>query len=319
MHILLILLLFLLSLPENASVLDVCIGDLGNDGTQDIAVVVQTPTSAVSVFTDDQYEYLSRSLYIFTETSTNCFVCTQQNNDIILSNNDGGMYGDPYAGIVITDGKLIVSDYGGSSDRWGNDYIFEQTGQELLLTEIQNLSMSTHTGNGTLETYDLTEGTVRKEAISTWNEEFKPLLLYSGTFEPQTIPFEEAKAFQQTSLSPTPSYPMPSLSYYEYSEEPKELHYSPEEVLDKIQAEYYPEMERIDIPCDAQILENYSLLLGYQVPRYYYSDGNAVLYYFILDYNFTSHPSSHKVIYISDERRFYHIYDDDTEAQIHSY
>ncbi len=307
------------SLPQTASVLDVCMGDLGNDGTQDIAVVIQTLIPTVSEPSDYEYESFSRSLFIFTETSTNSFVCTHQNNDIILSSDSGGMLGDPYNGIIITDGKLIVSDYGGSSDRWGNDYVFEQIGQELILTEIEYFSESTHSGNGTRETYDLMAGTVREEAISIWNEDFKPLLLYSGTFEPQTIRFEEARAFQQETLSPSPSYPMPSLSYYYYFED-KELNYSTEEVLDLIQAEYYPEMERIEIPCDAQILENYSLLLGYQVPRYYYSDGNSMLYYFDPEYHRYYEKYYHTVIYISNlnEMRFYNI-DDTGEEPIRIY
>ena len=70
--------------------------------------------------------------------------------------------------------------------------------------------------------------------------------------------------------------PLPSL-YNGYLSEPpiQDL----EVLLDKTREKYYPGMERVDIPWTEETRTNYSDVVGYSVPGYYYTDGKAVLYY----------------------------------------
>lgn len=276
-------------LNDNIAITDVCTGDLGNDGTNDIVLIMEYPH-------EDK-----RILYIFTENPDHSYTCTHQNKDIILSSDSGGIYGDPYAGITITEnGELTISDYGGSSSRWGDTYTFVQVDGELILSKIEEEESSTHTANGTITTYNFTDGTVITEAVSFWDESFTPLCIYKASFPLQTIRLEDVGSLALSlDVSTTPKYRSYScFGYFDYycGENADSIHnpagklqYSAQEVLDQIHQEYYPHLKRVQIPIEEEILKNISILCGYEVPRYYYADDTHTLKYSELE-NYKESP-----------------------------
>lgn len=285
-------------LTDNIALTDVCTGDLGNDGTNNIVLVMEYPLSEEEA----EFWFYDRILYLFTENPDHSYTCTQQNKNIVLSHDSGGIYGDPYAGITITEeGELTVSNYGGSSGRWGYTYTFVSVDGKLLLSKMVEEESSTHTANGIITTYDLLKGTVITEAVSFWDESFIPLCIYQGSFPPQTIRLEDASYSSVLSLdaSPAPKYRSYScFGYYDYycGENADNIHnpagrlqYSAQEVLDQIHAEYYPHFKRIPVPVDEEILKNISILCGYEVPRYYYADDTHTLEYSKLE-NYEESP-----------------------------
>jgi hypothetical protein len=88
-------------------------GDLNKDGIQDIAIVIENTADI-----DD------RSLLIAFGTKDNTYSLSIIADNVILGALDGGGWGDPFDGIIIDRGSVVVNDYGGSGQRWYHNYRF---------------------------------------------------------------------------------------------------------------------------------------------------------------------------------------------------
>ena len=269
-------------LPEGVCLLDICEGDLDGDDKQDFAVVLEY---------EPGYEYFGgefglpqewiRPIYVYTYAEDAGYQCRYEHPDLISAKGFGGMWGDSYAGIEIKEGTLRVSDYGGSSDRWGDDLFFEIKGEEFLLKEYVIYEGSTLNGNGMQSIWNYDEGTFETYALSFMDD---PLLINRGTFEAETVFFQEAEMHGFQSIAKVAG--LPYLSYYEgYAGllddiQKNVVWHTAEEALDKVKEEKYPDMHRVDIVCEEVIFDNYETLLGYEPPRYYYEDdeGNKLIY-----------------------------------------
>ena len=146
-----------LSLPKDYSLLDYCEGDLNMDVLSDVVVAIEQAPGNYSG---------SRRLYIFMNDNES-YNLRYQNKGILLGNQEGGVLGDPYSDISIEDGKLYVSDYGGSSERWGHIYVFESIEEQLILSNIIRTDFNTHEELYTEYNYDLLE---KKHEIFQWGE-----------------------------------------------------------------------------------------------------------------------------------------------------
>ncbi len=103
---------------------DAAFGDLDGDGIEDIAI------TGVSEADEEEKETMDfgdtyRNVYVFLRTGQDTFSRVPPVET--LSSWMGGIYGDPYQGISISCGKLVVETYGGSNWRWGfrNVYAYE--------------------------------------------------------------------------------------------------------------------------------------------------------------------------------------------------
>jgi hypothetical protein len=302
-------------LPSDYTLMDYCFGDLNRDGQEDFAAVIEQGSGK---FTG------SRRIYLFLKQK-GTYVPAFENSKILLGSMEGGVFGDPYAGIELADGKFHINDYGGSSSRWGHTYTFTYQNDKLLLSDIRVDGMSTFTLGGIRETYLLLEKRAEfrssYEADDTDRRKYDHLLLYEGRIKlSEEIPFVKAYAWCEEDLILEPEYPMPDLYSYEYGlKETAEARLTAEEVLDMVQKKYHPNMKMIMLPCSQEILNNYSTLLGYQVPTYYYSDGDHELYYFNRSSEGEEQRIIHTVFYDSLDKtdqynfEFYQVYDDTGE------
>lgn len=271
-------------LPEGVCLMDICEGDLDGDDKQDFAVVLEY---------EPGYEYFRggesrpvqegiRPIYVYTYVEDVGYQCRYENHDFIRTKEEGGMIGDPYAGIEIKEGTLTVSDYGGSSGRWGDDLIFKIKGEELFLKEYIVYEWSIHSGHGMRNIWNYEEGTFETYALLFMDD---PLLINRGTFEAETVSFQEAdiRGFEQGIKTVAR---LPDLNYYGgYAGmlddvQKNAARHTAEEALDIVREENYPDMHRVDIVCEEEIFDNYETLLGYKPPRYYYEDddGNTLIY-----------------------------------------
>lgn len=91
-------------------------GDLNKDGIQDIAVVIEK--------THEESYDAPRSLLIAFGNKDHTFSLSIIADKVILGALEGGGWGDPFDGIIIDRGSVVVSDFGGSSERWYHKYRF---------------------------------------------------------------------------------------------------------------------------------------------------------------------------------------------------
>lgn len=286
-----------ISLPDNYSMLDYCIGDLDEDGDSDIAVVIQQ---------GEAFYTGSRRIYVFL-SKNGSYELTFENKDLILGRNEGGIFGDPYSSISIpNDGKLVVEDYGGSSDRWGHDYIFKYKKGDLNLASINSINHNSWNLNGIKEVYDLTNNTMEIRTVQYETSEiYDDLILCSGKIKSVNIPFQAAYAGCEVDLIEESIYSlMPSLGSFEYGDRGViNSSYKAVEILDKVMRENYSHMNKVDFPLTNKMIENYSLLVGYDIVPYYYSDSDSTLVYY--DMYINENEIQHIVLYRKLNDRVY--------------
>ena len=271
-------------LPEGVCLMDMCEGDLDGDDKPDFAVVLEYELG-YEYFSDREFGLPQegiRPIYVYTYDEDAGYQCRYEHPDLIAADGYGGMYGDPYAGIEITEGALRVSDFGGDAWRWGDDLLFEIKGEAFVLKELINYE--SHGGNGMRSIWNYEEGTLETYALALMNE---PLLIDRGTFEAETVPFQEANMRESQGVQNVKRVNgLPHLSYSNgYAGllddvQKNAARHTAEEVLDIVKEENYPDLHRVDIGCEEEIFDNYETLLGYEPPRYYYEDdaGNELLY-----------------------------------------
>lgn len=94
-------------------------GDLNRDGSEDVIVVSQ-PVAKEGA---DPYEDVPRRLSLFVREEGRLRLA-KENEKVVYCATCGGVFGDPFNGIIIKPGRFTVSHYGGSAWRWTADYSF---------------------------------------------------------------------------------------------------------------------------------------------------------------------------------------------------
>lgn len=324
-----------ISLPKNYSVLNYCTGDLNSDGRNDVAVLIEH--NGLKKKTRTIYIYLQNSSFLKRIKEKYQF---KYKNSKILSYSDCSSYEFP---LKIEKGQLCVT-FG-----YRYEYQFKLKGNKLLLTNIAQYYINNTSLKGIVTYYDLEKSKFETRFWNEINEEcnkpYDKLLLYSGTMDRKfTITFADASVFFVKDLKPewqplnyflkTQSYvelgwqPIPNFAgvgNFEVNDYNSLLKHSAQECLDKIQKKHYPHMKKIEFTCSEKIKKNYSTLLGYRMPDYYYSDGTNTLYYcYLADLNGFQETRRllHVIFYdnlINKKGESYGIYDDtgkeDTEEQ----
>ncbi|HYF81528.1 MAG TPA: hypothetical protein VEB00_00665 [Clostridia bacterium] len=91
-------------------------GDLNKDGISDVAVVVE------GISTSE--EAAPRMLIIALGNEDKSYSLSIKAEKTILRADEGGVMGDPFMGLEIDRGSLLINHYGGSAWRWSNTYRF---------------------------------------------------------------------------------------------------------------------------------------------------------------------------------------------------
>lgn len=100
---------------------DMIKGDLNEDGITDLAIMGGPDPE------DTRYD--EREIYLFIRQMDGSL--QPLTSIATLGPYSGGVYGDPYEGMLISDGRLVVKVYGGSSWRWGFTNIYEYENGEM--------------------------------------------------------------------------------------------------------------------------------------------------------------------------------------------
>lgn len=107
-------------IPNGYVIHETAKGDLNKDQKEDLAIVLIHKIEKDSMAT----EYPPSRLLILLFKTQNGFRLAGKSNQIIRCKSCGGMYGDPFEGISIKKGILLIDHFAGSSWRWSYSYKF---------------------------------------------------------------------------------------------------------------------------------------------------------------------------------------------------
>jgi hypothetical protein len=118
--------------------------DLNGDNLIDYVFILEKQKKNPS---DPEIEEGQRPLHIAIRLKDGTLKVVKTNDKVVLCSTCGGVFGDPFAGLIIKKKSFSVQHYGGSNWRWANTYQFnysriDDTWQLVLVEEV-----SFHTSN----------------------------------------------------------------------------------------------------------------------------------------------------------------------------
>jgi hypothetical protein len=124
-------------------------GDLNKDGIEDLAIAIEAPEAitepANSCTQEDDYSDAPvRRLIVALGDGSGGYELSADEPRAILRADEGGIMGDPFQGIAIAHGSIVIEHYGGSRWRWGQTTRFRlEEGGWLMtgMTELQHDSI----------------------------------------------------------------------------------------------------------------------------------------------------------------------------------
>ena len=156
--------------------------DVNGDGREDLAVAVE-PAPATA--RDGDMTFGQRALQIYLADGSGKLVLAATGPKVILNADDGGMFGDPLAGLDLNrKGSLRISHEGGAADHWGLVQTFQcLQGRWQLIgatrTQASSVKQTIRTVDVNLLTGDelttLTQGN-RKPVVTRRRVPVQPLL-----------------------------------------------------------------------------------------------------------------------------------------------
>lgn len=280
--------LALLALSDTDYVMDKAAGDLNGDGLVDWAVVIEHPEDEKYI---DGGPLIPRTIIILLGDKNADFILGPSNSHFVYRRDGDDRRGVPYEGVSIEKGEFHYGDFGGNPWKYRTDYTFSWQLNDLTLTRVERVVEIS--GRGEEISYDLREGEYQQRILWEENAAFNGKLLWEQKISPMSPCFEELPDRWGILLDQIALPPLPNLGYYDFGdpEHRNQTEISPEEVLDTIRAEHFPDMEPVELLWTEETRETYSAAIGCQVPGHYYANDKGTLSYFA-DYSALYRPAS---------------------------
>lgn len=131
---------------------EVAIGDLNNDGINDVAAVLEVKSNPKSG---------SRGLLIAFGNKNKSYDLKIIAKNAVLNADEGGVWGDPFESISVNRGSVLLNFYAGSNDRWYSSYRFRYQNNGFYLigaTTGSYYNPTTKRENADQEDYNLLTG-----------------------------------------------------------------------------------------------------------------------------------------------------------------
>lgn len=104
--------------PAGYELLDYIKGDISGDSRSDAIMILK------QVGEDTAIDELKRLMILLIRISNGKLRQVARNDNAILCRQCGGVFGDPYEGVITKSSAFEISFYGGSSWRWADTYSF---------------------------------------------------------------------------------------------------------------------------------------------------------------------------------------------------
>lgn len=98
-------------IPKGFSLLDSASGHLNKDGINDMVLILKNDLETANPDT-------TRPLLLLAGIGNGLYKLLERNDHVVLCAACGGIFGDPYEGVVIKNGFFSIEHYGGSNWRW---------------------------------------------------------------------------------------------------------------------------------------------------------------------------------------------------------
>lgn len=164
-------------IPQGWHFYDSTSGDLNKDQLNDLAFVIEQDAVEEPEEKDGSEEVYeegrgpARILVVLFKQKDGGYRRSVQSNTCVLRDGDGGVLGDPWAGMEVNRGSLVLHFYGGSAWRWGLDYRFRFQDEDWFLIGATNVGY--HSSSGEMEScdYNLLTGDVEITNGNVFGEE----------------------------------------------------------------------------------------------------------------------------------------------------
>ena len=174
----------------------ICIaeGDIGNDGKNDMAVILKSYDPTVSGW--DDYGRYSFTVCVFTKIDGE-YKCTAINHNMLANNEQYYEEDDHEYSVGISAGELQVSYTVKDGDNWEKcKYCYELKGNSLVLSRLEKDYSNRSSGCGKTVVQSILTGEVIGGAYSDLENSFEAWELYTGTCETAMLTFDKMTLWQ---------------------------------------------------------------------------------------------------------------------------
>ena len=133
-------------IPKGYDTVETATGDLNKDGISDLVMVLRDKREDTAQM-GSEINDMDRLLIILFKTTDGWKLAGKSRHEI-LCKNCGGIYGDPFNGINIANGVLVIDHYGGSNWRWAYTHKFRFQNGDLYMIGVTKDSYSVFGGEG---------------------------------------------------------------------------------------------------------------------------------------------------------------------------
>ena len=271
-----------IKVPRYIRIEDICIGDIGNDGIEDMAIIYGLH---VKLTGDEEYDAEGKRIVcLYRQNEDGTYEYWQENRTMIRNAWNEVNFNNTDFGLNIIDGEFYCT-----VD--GYQYCFAFRDAKLVMT--RSVWDKLHGGyddildgrwpcrywnyeEGVTEEY--AEGFGDTESLKISEESFEPVLISFEDVGKEGVvyPSLEFQGYLPV-LYKLETYQRIQLHASEWSMRPVN---TGAKLLDYIKETYYPDMVRVEMGYSDEVIANNVELLGYVFPTYYYLDEQGNRLYF---------------------------------------
>jgi hypothetical protein len=118
--------------------------DLNSDGTEDFILVLEKQNPSRD---SDDFPVNQRPLLILLRGADGKLAVAKRNEKIVMCSQCGGVFGDPFEGVIAGRSSFSVEHYGGSAWRWKYSYKFNYSRIDKTWQLVRVEEINYHTSN----------------------------------------------------------------------------------------------------------------------------------------------------------------------------